>query len=106
MTYEVVRYFQRPDGDPGVVISKIEIGSKASTAGLKPFEIITHVNDQPVKSVKEFEQSVKGQQTLRLSVKRMTKGRQVKDDVPAGGEAAGGPKKPATATPGDAAEEK
>ena len=30
MTYEVRRYLQKKDDDPGVVISKIELGSKAS----------------------------------------------------------------------------
>ena len=78
LTYEVRRYFQRGEEEPGVIISKIEMGSKASTAGLKPFEMVTHVNDVPVKNVKEFAEQVKGQKDLRLSIKRMTKGRQVK----------------------------
>jgi hypothetical protein len=98
-TYEVRRYFQRSNEEPGVILAKIEMGSKASIAGLKPFEVITHVNDQPVHDVKEFEKLTKGQETLRLSVKRMTKGRQVKvsvggakEEKPAKPEAAGAPK--------------
>ena len=83
-TYEVRRYFQRSNEEPGVILAKIEMGSKASISGLKPFEVITHVNDQPVKDVKEFEKLTKGQETLRLSVKRMTKGRQVKVNVAGG----------------------
>jgi hypothetical protein len=93
LTYDVRRYFQKPDDEPGVVISKIELGSKASVAGLKPYEVITHVNDQPVKTVQDFEKLTKDQQELRLSVKRMTKGRIVKvgvaDGGPAGETAAG-----------------
>jgi len=82
LTYEVRRYFQRKDDEPGVIISKIEQGSKASTSGLKPYEIITHVNDQPVRTVKEFQKLTDNQTELRLSVKRMAKGRQVKIILP------------------------
>jgi hypothetical protein len=78
LSYEVRRYFQIDTGEPGVIISKIEMGSKASTAGLKPFELITHVNDQPVKSAVDFEKLTKDRKELRLSVKRMTNGRQVR----------------------------
>jgi serine protease Do len=75
LTYDVRRYTQRKTDEPGVVISKIEAGSKASVAGVKPFEIITHVNDQPVANVKEFEAQVGKGGELRLSIKRMAKGR-------------------------------
>ncbi|MCY2955193.1 MAG: PDZ domain-containing protein [Planctomycetota bacterium] len=83
LTYEVRRYFQRKDDDPGVIISKVEQGSKASTSGLKPYEIITHVNDQPIATVKDFQKLTEGQTNLRLSVKRMAKGRQVIFTLPA-----------------------
>jgi hypothetical protein len=78
MTYEVRRYLQKKPDDPGVIIAKIEQGSKASVAGLKPYELITHVNDQPVNTVKDFERLTAGQTDIRLSVKRMTAGRIVK----------------------------
>jgi serine protease Do len=101
LTYEVRRYLQIGVGDPGVIISKIEMGSKASTAGLKPYELITHVNNQPVNNVKDFETLTKNQQDLRLSVKRMAKGRQVKVKL------AGGPTtKPAKGKPVEASEAK
>lgn len=91
LTYEVRRYFQRPEGEPGVVISKVEPGSKASIAGIKPYEVITHINDQPVQTVKEFEERLQGLADLRLAVKRMTKGRIVRltVDQPIGGGADG-----------------
>lgn len=90
MTYEVRRYMQKKPDEPGVIISKIEMGSKASAAGLKPYEVITHVNDKPVLSVKDFETAVTGQTELRLSVKRMTRGRIVKVDItPAASQPAG-----------------
>lgn len=79
MTYEVRRYFRLEADAPGVIISKIEEGSKASVAGLKPYEYVTHVNDQPVHTVEEFERAVgEAQDELRLSVRRMTTGRIVK----------------------------
>jgi serine protease Do len=81
ITYEARRYFQKKPGDPGVIISMLTPGSKGSVAGLKPFEIITHVNDKPVASIKDFEALVKGQSELRLSVVRMTRGRTVKIEL-------------------------
>lgn len=78
MTYEVRRYFQKKPGDPGVIVAKIEPGSGASVSGLKPYEIITHVNEKPVGSVNDFEKLIAGQSELRLAVKRMTRGRVVK----------------------------
>jgi len=83
MTFEVLRYFQRKKGDPGVIISKIQRGSKASVAGLKPFEIITHVNDRPVADPEAFGKLVAGQAQLRLSVLRMTQRRTVIIELPA-----------------------
>ena len=78
LTYEVRRYFRKADKDPGVIVSKVEPGSKASVAGLKPYEIVAQVNGQPVANVREFEKSLQSQKELRLSVERMNKGRLVK----------------------------
>ncbi|HVP09744.1 MAG TPA: hypothetical protein VMV94_00995 [Phycisphaerae bacterium] len=78
MTYEVRRYFQKEPSDPGVVVSKIEPGGKAAVAGIRPFEMITHINDSPVRDVKEFGKLTAGQTELRLAVKRLTQGRIVK----------------------------
>ena len=75
LTFEVRRYMQRKPEEPGVLISKLDPGSKASVAGLKPYEVVTHVNDQPVANVKDFERLVKGGGELKLSIKRMAKGR-------------------------------
>ena len=80
LTYEVRRYFQRAEDEPGVVISRVDPGSKASVAGLKPFEVITHVNDEAVADVKTFQKLVANGGDLRLAVKRMNKGRIVRMD--------------------------
>jgi serine protease Do len=89
LTYETRRYFQFAPDDPGVIVSKVEAGSKAAVAGLRIFETITHVNDTPVNDVSEFEKVLKAAATgegptyeIRLNVKRMTQGRIVKFDVP------------------------
>jgi len=79
LTYELRRYYQRRPDEPGVVVSKIEPGSRAAVAGLRPYEIITHVNDQPVADVGAFRELANDvDQELRLNVRQMTKGRIVK----------------------------
>lgn len=78
LSYEARRYLQLTDADPGVVVSKVEDGSKAGVAGLRIFEVITHVNEQPVKDVAELEAALAPGGEMRLTVKRMTQGRIVK----------------------------
>jgi len=75
LTYEVRRYLQRKADEPGVVVSKVEPGGRAGVAGVRPYELITHVNDQPVNSVKDFEALAAAGGELKLSMKRMAKGR-------------------------------
>ncbi|MCX5671489.1 MAG: PDZ domain-containing protein [Planctomycetota bacterium] len=83
LTYEVRRYFQKAENDPGVIVSRIEPGSKASVAGIKPFEMITHVNDKPIASIRDFEKAIPKEGEIRLSVKRMNQGRVVKINMSA-----------------------
>jgi serine protease Do len=79
MTYEVRRYFQRSEKDPGVIISEVEPGSKASVSGIKPYEIITHVNDIPISNAKDFEKIAEQEKgDLRLSIKQMSKGKLIR----------------------------
>jgi serine protease Do len=75
LTYEVRRYLQRKADEPGVVVSKVEPGGRAGVAGVRPYELVTHVNDQPVNTVKDFETLAAASGELRLSMKRMAKGR-------------------------------
>ena len=62
-------------------------------AGVKPYEIITHVNGQPVASVQDFEKLISNQEELNVAIKRMTKGRLVKVRMAAANENAGAVKK-------------
>jgi hypothetical protein len=75
LTYDVRRYIQRPASEPGVVVSRIEPGSRSSVAGVKPYELVTHVDEQPVNSVADFEKLTAGNADLKLTIKRMSKGR-------------------------------
>lgn len=78
LTYEVRRFYQLKPDDAGVILSKVEKGERGAIAGLKPFELITAVDDAPVKSVADVEKAIAAGGEFRLSVKRMTTGRIVK----------------------------
>lgn len=78
ITFELRRYFQMKKDTPGIIISKIEPGSRASVAGLKPYEIITSINGQPVNDISQFDKLINGHKELRVSVKRMYDSRIVK----------------------------
>ena len=78
MTFEARRYFQKTVTDPGVIVHAVVPGSRAGVGGIRPYEIITHVNDKPVTGVKGFAGLIAGQDELRLTVLRMTTGRLVK----------------------------
>ncbi len=82
MTFEVRRYFKKDEDAEGIVISKIEPGSLASVAGLKPHEIIVMVNQQAVYNVEDFEAAIADQAKLSLHVRRMTSGRNVEITMP------------------------
>ncbi len=78
LTPEVRHYMQKKTDDPGVVISKMEPGSKTAVAGIKPYEVITKVNSKAITNVKEFEKAVSEGNAFDFSVNRMTRSRQVR----------------------------
>ena len=77
ITFELRRYFRMNTVQGGVIVSDVAAGSRASTAGLRPFEIITGVNDQPVRNVEDFRRAVANQSEVRLAVRRLAAGRVV-----------------------------
>ncbi len=81
-TFEVRNYFRMKAEDPGMLIAKIRPGSPASVAGLKPYEIIVSVDDQPVKSLEEFEKLIKDKHSFNLAVRRFAVTRVVKFQLP------------------------
>jgi serine protease Do len=78
LTFEVRRNLQKKVDDPGVIISRIEPGSSTAVAGIKPFEVITHINKQRVKDVESFKKLVAASgPNLQFSVNRLIRTRQV-----------------------------
>jgi hypothetical protein len=84
LTYEVRTHFRFADESPGVVVAKIESGSPVAVSKILPYEIITSVNGEPVRSAKEFrgvvEKSLETEsgKTLEFRVERLGKSRLVK----------------------------
>jgi len=83
LTYEVRRYFQKQPDEPGLIIAKVEPGGLAAVAGVRPFELVTHVGGKPLRTVADFEKLVleSGKQ-LRLHMQRLQKRRIVKIALP------------------------
>lgn len=77
LTFEVRRFLSLGEDDPGVVVARIEAGGRAAVAGIKPYELITHINDQPLKTVADLELALAPGGDFRLAVKRMSRGRVV-----------------------------
>lgn len=83
LTHEVKRFYKRGD-DKAVVVSRIEMGGKASVAGLWPYQLITHVNGEAVESYDAFVKTVdalEDGQTVELTVEYMGKTRLAKMDL-------------------------
>jgi serine protease Do len=75
LTPEVRRRFQLESEQEGVVVVRVESGSPAEGAGVRPGDVIEEVNRQPVQSMQDFTkmiQDTKGQNTLLLLLRRGT----------------------------------
>jgi serine protease Do len=64
-----------------VVVAKLEPGQRADVAGLRPLEVITHVDDEPVKDAAHFGKLVEGKTDLKLTVKRAAQERVMRVSV-------------------------
>ncbi len=71
LTFETRRYYRLAEPEPGLVVARVLPGSRASVAGLKPFEIVVAINDQPVRTAAEFEAAVQQANPIVMSVRRM-----------------------------------
>ncbi|MCL1887553.1 MAG: hypothetical protein FWF96_01610 [Kiritimatiellaeota bacterium] len=78
LTYEARNHFRRQEGEPGVIVSRVERGQYAAVAGIREFELILTVNETPVHNVAEFEALTKDAQELQFSVRRMNRDRIVR----------------------------
>ena len=71
LTFEVRAFLKLANDAPGVVISKMQPGSPSAVSGLRPFEVITSVNGEPVPSVIRFSEMIKEKKDLTFSVRRL-----------------------------------
>ena len=71
LTFEVRAFLKLASDAPGVVITKMQEGSPSAVAGLRPFEVITSVNGEPVPTSIRFSELIKGKKDLTFSVRRL-----------------------------------
>lgn len=73
LTPELAQRFGWKENEEGVLVSKVEEGSTAAEAGLRPGDLIKEVNQQPVTSVSEYRKilsEIKSGENLLLLVRR------------------------------------
>lgn len=75
LTFETRRFYQISAGQPGLLVARIEAGGPAAVAGLKPYEVVTTVDDKPVATAAELEAAIASGKPLRLGVRRMHQSR-------------------------------
>ncbi len=78
LTYEVRRFYRLMQDAPGVIVSKIETGGKAAVGGMRPYELVTHVNGQPVADLEGFREALAPGGVMELTVKYLAKTRLIK----------------------------
>jgi len=73
LSSEAARRFQLDRNKKGVVVTEVEPGSAAESAGIQPGDVIEEVNRQPVESVEDFNKAMgdaKDKETLLLLARR------------------------------------
>ncbi len=78
LTYEVRFFLLAGAEDPGVIVSRVEQGGRANVAGIRSFELITHVDGEPIHNVEAFEQLMAQPGGKQLTLKRMAASRLVR----------------------------
>lgn len=82
LTFEVRAYLKLADNAPGVVIAKMQEGSPAAVAGLRPCEVVTEVDGRPVTGAVAFADMIRGRKELTFSVRRLDATRIVQIRLP------------------------
>ena len=70
LTGQAARQMQIPPSVRGVVVTNVDPASNAYEAGLRPGDVIQSVNRKPITSVREFDATVTGGQSVLLLVNR------------------------------------
>ena len=78
ITYELRRYYHLTADAPGVVVAKVQPGGKAAVAKVKPYEIVTHVNGDPVATAEAFKAATAEAGEYQLTIMRMQRKRLAK----------------------------
>lgn len=87
LTYEVRSALKIPADQSGVVVAKVETGTPASVAGIKQYEILTALDNQPLTDVDDFKAKIKsaqdtGKEKVSLRILSMGKSRVVDLKLP------------------------
>jgi len=77
LTQDVRDYLGLGPDAPGLVVCAVEPGGAAVTAGLRPYELVTHINGTPLRSSEELAALTARARAYRLNVTRMTASRVV-----------------------------
>ncbi|MDR2673970.1 MAG: PDZ domain-containing protein [Opitutaceae bacterium] len=83
LTFETRAFYKIPDANSALIVSRVVAGSRASVAGLRPYDLIIEVNDQPVTTPDAFSEFAKTGGNLRLLTRRMSQTRIVTLDLDA-----------------------
>ncbi len=81
LTFETRSFYKIPDDKSALIVSRVVAGSRASVAGLRPYDLIVEVNDQPVTTPDAFSETAKAGGKLRLLTRRMSQTRIVTLDI-------------------------
>ncbi|MDR2673969.1 MAG: PDZ domain-containing protein [Opitutaceae bacterium] len=81
LTFETRAFYKIPDADSALIVSRVVAGGRASIAGLRPYDLITEVNDQPVTTPAAFSELAKTGGKLRLLTRRISQTRIVTLDT-------------------------
>jgi len=82
LTHEVRAFYRLREDSPGVVVAKVERGSKAAIAKVLPYEILVSANGKVLHQIDDFrellgevEKTAPGERLLELKLERMGKSR-------------------------------
>ncbi|MCL1856568.1 MAG: PDZ domain-containing protein [Kiritimatiellaeota bacterium] len=74
-TFEVRQFLGREPDDPGIVVVAVKAGSPAAISGIKPYELITHIDDTPLAAAADLDALLADKAAARLTVRRLNRDR-------------------------------
>jgi len=83
LTFETRSFYKIPDDKSALIVSRVVAGSRASVAGLRPYDLILEANDRPVTTPAALADLVKTAPKLNLLIRRQSQTRLVTLDFAA-----------------------